>query len=133
MRKSHNGPQFPGMPAHRRARVIDERIQMFAATRVRPDRVRGRLNSIASRPLWEFYEVLRGSTGFYWVLLGSPGFYWVLLGSLGSLEDRRSGFGRIVTSPPSSIQPRLTSASHQAFEMAAAWSGPLHCCDITTS
>lgn len=30
-----------GMPAPKRARVIDGRIGLFAATRVRPDRVRG--------------------------------------------------------------------------------------------
>src|SRR4029450_7572595 len=43
-------PRSAGIPAPRRMRMIDERIGMFAATRVRPDRVRGWLNSIASRP-----------------------------------------------------------------------------------
>lgn len=41
-------PRSTGMPARRRTRVIDERIERFAATRVRPGRIRGKLNSIAS-------------------------------------------------------------------------------------
>jgi len=102
-------PRSADMPARRRTREIDGRIGMFATTRVRPDRVRGSLNSIASWPavhetpaptlmdrrrswrrlLWRARpsdlpgasRVLRGSAGFYEVLRGSARFCEVLRGS----------------------------------------------------
>jgi hypothetical protein len=49
------------------------------------------------------------------------------------LDDRRSAFGSRTTSLVASIHPRFIRATHQALEMAAACSGPLHCWVITTS